>query len=251
MAQKSTKQSLHLLLNDIELLSKEVFEQATTSQANRSTETTKVSQILEVLVKQHEQLQEKLKIAEEQAVVQQRIDQLNVELDKKNGEILSLQKNLKDAETILASAVFDAKKKLASIKKAEEKAVSADDLIRFAHRISASGAVAAPPTWVPGDPSCRPYPTDTEMRQGFLSKNFDKLKESYINQSSQPQASQSAAAAAPQTEPPILGFNWQNQQLVDTPTFLNLSSSMNMKQNNDVEIMSQSESSSSSSSDEQ
>ena len=47
---------------DITICFREVFEQATTSQANRSTETTKVSQILEVLVKQHEQLQEKLKI---------------------------------------------------------------------------------------------------------------------------------------------------------------------------------------------
>ena len=46
--------------------------------------------------------------------------------------------------------MYEAKKKLASINKAEEKAVSADDLIRFAHRISASGAVAAPSTWVPG-----------------------------------------------------------------------------------------------------
>ena len=53
--------------------------------------------------------------------------------------------------------MFDAKKKLASITKAEEKAVSADDLIRFAHRISASGAVAAPPTWVPGEPP-HPHP---------------------------------------------------------------------------------------------
>ena len=39
--------------------------------------------------------------------------------------------------------MYEAKKKLTSINKAEEKAVSADDLIRFAHRISASGAVAA------------------------------------------------------------------------------------------------------------
>ena len=46
--------------------------------------------------------------------------------------------------------MYEAKKKLASVNKAEEKAVSADDLIRFAHRISASGAVAAPSTWVPG-----------------------------------------------------------------------------------------------------
>ena len=41
--------------------------------------------------------------AKEQAVVQQRIDILNNELDKKNGEILSLQKNLKEAETLLVS----------------------------------------------------------------------------------------------------------------------------------------------------
>lgn len=46
--------------------------------------------------------------------------------------------------------MFEAKKKLESIKKAEERAVTAEELIRFAHRISASGAVAAPPTWAPG-----------------------------------------------------------------------------------------------------
>ena len=39
--------------------------------------------------------------AKDQAAVQQRIDAFNVELDKKNGEILSLQKNLKEAETLL------------------------------------------------------------------------------------------------------------------------------------------------------
>lgn len=33
-----------------------------------------------------------------------------------------------------------------------------------------------------GDPSRRPYPTDSEMRQGLIAKNYDKLKESYINQ---------------------------------------------------------------------
>lgn len=49
-----------------------------------------------------------------------------------------------------SSAVFEAEKKLASIKRAEDNAVTAEELIRFAHRISASGAVAAPPTWVPG-----------------------------------------------------------------------------------------------------
>ena len=37
-----------------------------------------------------------------------------------------------------------------------------------------------------GDPSRRPYPTDTEMRQGYMAKPYDKLRESLINQASQP-----------------------------------------------------------------
>lgn len=52
--------------------------------------------------------------------------------------------------TLQAGAVFEAKKKLSSIKKAEDNAVTTEELIRFAHRISASYAVAAPPTWTPG-----------------------------------------------------------------------------------------------------
>lgn len=35
-----------------------------------------------------------------------------------------------------------------------------------------------------GDPR-RPYPTDGEMRQGLLAQNFEKLKESYLNQNNQ------------------------------------------------------------------
>jgi len=55
-----------------------------------------------------------------------------------------------------ASAVFEAKKKLESIRRAEKKAVTTEELIRFAHRISASGAVAAPPTWAPGERTPQP-----------------------------------------------------------------------------------------------
>lgn len=119
-------------------------------------------------------------------MTQTRIDSLSQELDKRNNEITHLLKNLKEAETALvrtatlrfipnhflfaddpassplycclisklwssqAAAVFEAKKKLTSINKAEDNAVTTEELIRFAHRISASYAVAAPPTWAPG-----------------------------------------------------------------------------------------------------
>ncbi|KAF6040002.1 MED4 [Bugula neritina] len=259
MAQESTRKVLITLLDDIELLSKELFELATSAQANRLATkggTSKVSQVLDALVAQNEKFHGMLKTAEEQSVVQLRIDSLNTELDKKNGEILSLQKSLKDAETVLASSVFDAKKKLASIKKAEEKAVTAEDLIRFAHRISSSGAVAAPPTWAPGDPSRRPYPTDTDMRQGLMAKDFDKLRETMLNQTSHSQASQSTPVTTPLSDSQNTGlysYSFQAQSALDTPNFMSATRNhpMNIKQSNDVEIMSQSDTSSSSSSDEQ
>ena len=37
-----------------------------------------------------------------------------------------------------------------------------------------------------GDPSRRPYPTDAERRQGYMAMPHDKLRESLINQASQP-----------------------------------------------------------------
>uniref|UniRef100_W5LXA9 Mediator of RNA polymerase II transcription subunit 4 n=1 Tax=Lepisosteus oculatus TaxID=7918 RepID=W5LXA9_LEPOC len=45
--------------------------------------------------------------------------------------------------------------------------ISSEEIIKYAHRISASNAVCAPLNWVPGDPR-RPYPTDLEMRSGML-----------------------------------------------------------------------------------
>lgn len=43
-------------------------------------------------------------------------------------------------------------------------------LLSFSFRISASNAICAPQTWQQGDLR-RPYPTDIEMRLGFLGKS--------------------------------------------------------------------------------
>lgn len=42
--------------------------------------------------------------------------------------------------------------------------------MEFIHRISASNAISAPLTWQQGDLR-RPYPTDIEMRLGYLGKS--------------------------------------------------------------------------------
>uniref|UniRef100_A0A2K5ILU3 Mediator of RNA polymerase II transcription subunit 4 n=1 Tax=Colobus angolensis palliatus TaxID=336983 RepID=A0A2K5ILU3_COLAP len=82
----------------------------------------------------------------------------------------SCQKELEEAYLyFLATAVYQAKEKLKSIEKARKGAISSEEIIKYAHRISASNAVCAPLTWVPGDPR-RPYPTDLEMRSGLLGQ---------------------------------------------------------------------------------
>lgn len=76
---------------------------------------------------------------------------------------------IQEAETVLSTAIFQAKQKLESIERAKENPVSSEELIKYSHRISASNAVCAPLTWQQGDPR-RPYPTDMEMRLGFLGR---------------------------------------------------------------------------------
>ena len=49
-----------------------------------------------------------------------------------------------------ATAIYQAKEKLKAIKQAKKGAISSEELIKYAHRISATNAVAAPLTWAPG-----------------------------------------------------------------------------------------------------
>ena len=70
----------------------------------------------------------------------------------------------------MATAIFQAHRKLASINQASKRPVSSEELIKYAHRISSANAISAPLTWCIGDVR-RPYPTDVEMRNGFLGKS--------------------------------------------------------------------------------
>ena len=64
--------------------------------------------------------------------------------------IKALQGQLKEAETLLASTIYQAKQKLANISRSSP--VLSEDLIKYSHRISASNAVCAPLNWQQGDP---------------------------------------------------------------------------------------------------
>merc|ERR1719210_1630691 len=115
------------------------------------------------------ELKATMDLALEQGEVEKRIQAVQDEVKKHDEAIKELQKKLKEAETVLSTAIFQAKQKLDSIERAKDNPVSSEELIKYSHRISASNAVCAPLTWQQGDPR-RPYPTDIEMRLGFLSR---------------------------------------------------------------------------------
>ena len=49
-----------------------------------------------------------------------------------------------------SNAIYQAKQKLTAIGQANKRRISSEELIKYAHKISASNAVAAPPTWCQG-----------------------------------------------------------------------------------------------------
>ncbi|XP_064638522.1 mediator of RNA polymerase II transcription subunit 4-like isoform X3 [Lineus longissimus] len=242
MAAPSTKEKLHSLIDEMEIISKELFDLMSTPKGQRSTDCpADTSQLLELLVSKDAEVQTYLKTAEEQTETHKKAEGLKQEIDRRDADIRQLQKNLKEAEAILSTAIFQARQKLSSINRSETKSSSSEELIKYAHRISASNAVAAPPNWAQGDPR-RPYPTDIEMRHGLLGR----LSDLPINNQDHPQL---GAASS---------MSWQHSShdlnsSIPTSSSGQMSVSMDTKgqnkENEDVEVMS-TDSSSSSSSDE-
>jgi len=196
-----------------------------------------------------------LQLAEDQGILQKKILNLECEVERHDDEIKTLQKQLKEAEQLLATAIFQAKQKLQCINRANRRAVNSEELIKFAHRISASNAVCAPLNWQQGDLR-RPYPTDIEMRLGYLGRLGD-MNNGHLG--SFPDVLHRSGHSVPQTTVPNSQagtYSWLSQGDLHLPMSVphGLGSSMEAKsvkkESDDVDVMS-TDSSSSSSSDSQ
>ncbi|KAK4881090.1 hypothetical protein RN001_004409 [Aquatica leii] len=179
-AQLSTREKLLNLIDDIELISKEMIENAIAPK-HLKLSCSDYSQRTQLLVAKDAELKDTLKLASEQAKIDEKMDILKAEVERQDNDINQLQKQLKEAEQILSTAIYQANQKLQSIHRANKRPVSSEELIKFAHRISASNAVCAPLTWQQGDPR-RPYPTDIEMRLGFLGRLSDPINGHLLQQ---------------------------------------------------------------------
>ncbi|XP_014203914.1 mediator of RNA polymerase II transcription subunit 4 [Copidosoma floridanum] len=168
---KSTCDVLLSVVDDIELIAKELIENII-AQKHMKLSTSEHTNLIELLIRKDNELKSILVKADEQAKINLKMEALKAEVDRQDQEIQQLQRQLKEAEQILATAIYQAKQKLQSIARANKRPVPSEELIKYAHRISASNAICAPLTWQQGDPR-RPYPTDIEMRLGCLGRLSD------------------------------------------------------------------------------
>lgn len=256
MSNVGTRETLLTIIDDIELIAKELFENLIAPKGQKLT-ATELNQLAELLVSKDQELKATLNTATEQAEIQKKIDSLQAEVEKQDQDIHHLQKYLKEAEHMLATAVYQAKQKLQCIAKGNEKNVSVDDLIKYAHRISCSYAVAAPHNWMQGDPR-RPYPTDIEMRLGFLGRLSDLPMSANSLQQGNLDMSLSRGSHGEQNPSSQAGtFTWPatsgdlKSSMSAAPNHgVGMDTKSQNKENEDVEVMS-TDSSSSSSSDSQ
>ncbi|KAL8585561.1 hypothetical protein ACOMHN_046221 [Nucella lapillus] len=261
MASVNTQTRLLRLIDDMEMVAKELVELMSIPKQQQKADGPDTVSLMELLIQKDAEIKATLKLAEEQAQIQKVMDALKLEVDKRDAEIKNLQRSLKDAEMILSTAIYQGKQKLEAVNQANERSTSSEEIIKFAHRISASNAVAAPVTWGPGDPR-RPYPTDLEMRQGWLGMATGGNVPELSRHATQTQVSADPTPGMPPMQGggamPVMGssLSWQPSQEV-AMTLTSTGSHHGIqelrgghnKENEDVELMS-SDSSSSSSSDE-
>ncbi|VDP74435.1 unnamed protein product [Echinostoma caproni] len=123
--------------------------------------------LVELLLETDQQLKNTLMEVETQNELQKKIDALRADCAKSDKQIIACQVQLRKAEILLSTALYYSRQKLDTMATAVKNPIEVDELVRFAHRISATHGVSAPENWVQGDPR-RPYPNREEIRRGYL-----------------------------------------------------------------------------------
>ncbi|KAG0726299.1 Mediator of RNA polymerase II transcription subunit 4 [Chionoecetes opilio] len=245
MSSISTKEKLLSLIDDTELISKELFENSISPKQQRLP-SADLAQLIELLVLKDGELKDTIQLANDQARIASIMDMVQAEVDRHDHMILQLEKQLYDAHHMLSMALYQARHKMQSIMRANKRPVNSEELIKYAHRISSTHSVSAPDTWQQGDPR-RPYPIDLEMRAGFLGQNGHALHtHSHLADS---------LARGHHAEPTSSGglggtFSWQPSGDLQVHVGNHTAVVVEKKEQEDVEVMS-TDSSSSSSSDSQ
>lgn len=182
-----TKKQLFLLVDDIDLIVRQLFETLAQQSNNENSLTDAQSssikmdpgQLTDLLIQKNKALIKLSQTAREQQKLFQQIEAVTAEIANQDQLIGSLQKHFKQAEHLLASALYQAKEQLKVFNEANKRSVMSEDVIRYAHQINASCSTAAPLNWSSGDPR-RPYPLDIQMRCGWLGQLSNAVVENDV-----------------------------------------------------------------------
>lgn len=90
--------------------------------------------LVDLLLAKDEELKQGLRLADEQAEIEQKIHTMRAKVHMRDQQIKRLQRRLKHAEEVLSRALFAARQKLASIATANKKPVSTEELIKYSYR---------------------------------------------------------------------------------------------------------------------
>lgn len=184
-SEPGTREKMLACIDDIELVVRAYLEHILTTSSGSSSSGAAVReqgegagsgggggdlhQLTQLLLARDADLRQLALAAQQQLLVHRQMEGLSRLVDEHNDVLLALQNSLKEAECRLSSAIYQANQKLDSIRASQQRPVTADEVIRCAHRISSTSAVSAPLDWQQGDPR-RPYPTEGEMRRGLLGR---------------------------------------------------------------------------------
>lgn len=125
--------SLNSFCHSISHLNRELIENSNAPKHQKISQNDH-TQLVDLLISKDEEMKSVLKLAEEQAQIEQKMIALKAKVHLRDQQIKRLQRRLKDSEEILSRALFQARQKLASINVANKKPVSSEELIKYSYR---------------------------------------------------------------------------------------------------------------------
>jgi len=161
-----TRRKLDLLLQEMDTICREIISQlyntSSTNNNNLNTQT-----LIDMFIERQKYLTQQIHIVRQQQELERQLQIKRDEILKYDRALRCLQTYLSQAVQVLSSAVYQAREKLSSIRRA--KTFPSETIIRYAHQLASCYSTIAPDNWQQGD-TRRPYPTNIDMRRGLLGR---------------------------------------------------------------------------------
>lgn len=160
-----TRRKLDLLLQEMDTICREIISQLyNTSATNNNVDT---QTLIDMFIERQDYLTQQLHIVGQQQELERQLQVKRDEILRCERALRCLQTYLLQAVQVLSSAVYQAREKLANIRRA--KIFPSETIIRYAHQLASCYSTIAPDNWQQGDIR-RPYPTNIDMRRGLLGR---------------------------------------------------------------------------------